>query len=60
MSAPADTGKTKKCRIAWISAILVILLTAVLVWVNSVYVYVGGFYRRDSTQLDLRGKKSRR
>lgn len=57
MSVPADTGKTKKRRVGWISTILVILLTAVLVWVNSVYVYVGGFYRRDSTQLDLRGKK---
>ena len=57
MSVPADTGKTKKRCVGWISTILVILLTAVLVWVNSVYVYVGGFYRRDSTQLDLRGKK---
>ena len=57
MSVPADTGKTKKRRVGWISTILVILLTAVLVWVNSVYVYVGGFYRRDSAQLDLRGKK---
>ena len=56
MSAPADTGKTKKRRIGWLPTIPVILLIAALVWVNSVYVYVGGFYRRDSTQLDLRGK----
>ncbi len=39
-----------------IPVIAVVLLAAALVWVNSVYVYAGGFYRRDSTQMDLRGK----
>lgn len=61
MSVPADTGKTekrrggKKLRLL-LPAVAVILLAAALVWVNSVYVYAGGFYRRDSAQLDLRGK----
>ena len=61
MSVPVDTGNTekrrggKKLRLL-IPAAAVVLLAAALVWVNSVYVYAGGFHRRDSAQIDLRGK----
>ena len=39
-----------------IPAAVVVLLAGVLLWVNAHYVYAGGFHRRDSVQLDLRGK----
>ena len=39
-----------------VPAAVVVLLAGVLLWVNAHYVYAGGFHRRDSAQLDLRGK----
>lgn len=61
MSVPTDTRRSErrrggKKRWLLIPAIAVILLAAALVWLNSVYVYAGGFHRRDSAQIDLRGK----
>lgn len=61
MSVPTDTRRSEKRRGGkklWIliPAIAVVLLAAALVWLNSVYVYAGGFHRRDSAQIDLRGK----
>ncbi len=61
MSVSADTGRTENRRSGkklWILilGIVVLVIAAALVWLNSVYVYAGGFYRRDSAQIDLRGK----
>ena len=61
MSVPTDTRRSErrrggKKRWLLIPAIAVILLAAALVWLNSVYVYAEGFHRRDSAQIDLRGK----
>lgn len=36
--------------------IAVLVIAAALVWLNSVYIYAGGLHRRDSAQIDLRGK----
>ena len=61
MSKHTDTGRAgtrrggKKLWIL-ISVIAVLIIAAALVWLNSVYVYAGGLHRRDSAQIDLRGK----
>ena len=61
MSKHTDTGRAgtrrggKKLWIL-IPVIAVLIIAAALVWLNSVYVYAGGLHRRDSAQIDLRGK----
>ena len=61
MSKHTDTGRAgtrrggKKLWIL-IPVIAVLVIAAALVWLNSVYVYAGGLHRRDSAQIDLRGK----
>ena len=61
MSVHTDTGRSgtrrggKKLRIL-IPAIAVLVIAAALVWLNSAYVYAGGLHRRDSAQIDLRGR----
>lgn len=61
MSKHTDTGRAgTRCggKKLWIliSVIAVLIIAAALVWLNSVYVYAGGLHRRDSAQIDLRGK----
>ena len=61
MSVHTDTGRSgtrrggKKLRIL-IPVIAVLVIAAALVWLNSAYVYAGGLHRRDSAQIDLRGR----
>lgn len=61
MSKHTDTGRAgtrrggKKLWIL-IPVIAVLIIAAALVWLNSVYVYAGGLHRRDSAQIDVRGK----
>lgn len=61
MSKHTDTGRAgtrrggKKLWIL-IPVIAVLVIAAALVWLNSVYIYAGGLHRRDSAQIDLRGK----
>lgn len=61
MSVHTDTGRSGTRRGGkklWmlIPAIAVLVIAAALVWLNSVYVYAGGLHRRDSAQIDLRGR----
>lgn len=61
MSKHTDTGRAGTRRGGeklWIliPVIAVLVIAAALVWLNSVYVYAGGLHRRDSAQIDLRGK----
>lgn len=61
MSKHTDTGRAGTRRAGkklWIliPVIAVLVIAAALVWLNSVYVYAGGLHRRDSAQIDLRGK----
>ena len=61
MSKHTDTGRDGTRRAGkklWIliPVIAVLIIAAALVWLNSVYVYAGGLHRRDSAQIDLRGK----
>lgn len=56
MSKHTDTGRAGKKLWILIPVIAVLIITAALVWLNSVYVYAGGLHRRDSAQIDLRGK----
>ena len=56
MSKHTDTGRAGKKLWILIPVIAVLIIAATLVWLNSVYVYAGGLHRRDSAQIDLRGK----
>ena len=56
MSKHTDTGRAGKKLWILIPVIAVLIIAAALVWLNSVYVYAGGLHRRDSAQIDLRGK----
>ena len=56
MSKHTDTGRAGKKLWILIPVIAVLIIAAALVWLNSVYVYAGGLHRRDSVQIDLRGK----
>ena len=61
MSKHTDTGcagTRRGGKKLWIliPVIAVLVIAAALVWLNSVYVYAGGLHRRDSAQIDLRGK----
>ena len=61
MSKHTDTvraGTRRGGKKLWIliPVITVLVIAAALVWLNSVYVYAGGLHRRDSAQIDLRGK----
>lgn len=48
-------SKAKKKGIL-ISAAIVVPLAAAMLWLNHTYIYAGGLHRRDSAQIDLRGK----
>lgn len=39
-----------------ILAAAAVLLAGILLWLSRTYVYAGGFFRRDSAQIDLRGR----
>ena len=56
MSKHTDTGRAGKKLWILIPVIAVLIIAAALVWLNSVYVYAGGLHRRDSAQIDLRGR----
>lgn len=56
MSKHTDTGRAGKKLWILIPVIAVLVIAAALVWLNSVYIYAGGLHRRDSAQIDLRGK----
>lgn len=56
MSKHTDTGRAGKKLWILIPVIAVLIIAAALVWLNSVYIYAGGLHRRDSAQIDLRGK----
>lgn len=61
MSAHTDTKRSEKRRGGkklWIIifAAAAVLLAGVLLWLGRTYVYAGGFFRRDSEQIDLRGR----
>lgn len=56
MSKHTDTGRAGKKLWILIPVIAGLIIAAALVWLNSVYVYAGGLHRRDSAQIDLRGK----
>ena len=56
MSKHTDTGRAGKKLWILIPVIAVLIIAAALVWLNSVYIYAGGLHRRDSAQIDVRGK----
>lgn len=50
--------RNRRRTLLWIliAVLAAALLTAALLWVRHTYVFAGGFFRRDSAQIDLRGR----